>query len=404
MFSFFGFGKKRRSSRKKMSKRVAKPPARLLKICKKYHIKTTKKVGGKRVYKPAKVLAKMCLKKRKMMMKKHKKVTKRKGRKVRKTRSRFGFGSQESINKKLAELCDETGMYAPKSVVTEFKHNLKEINRLSGGFHQPGSSFPMMVSSSKPGSSKPMMVPMMVSSSKPGSSYPMNGSSSKPGSSYPMNGSSSKIMPIPMIMNGSSKPMMVSSSKPGSSYPMMVSSSKPMMVSSSKPMMVSSSNPMVMPKVNGSSKFGKRRSGRKVNKAEAMKAFRSFYKRHYASSRSARFGNGGNPPLNASMGYEFCPSGMGGVLGANSTGLFPSPCTNMKSSFGMRRRPTAIGRRHMTAAPVRRRRSPAAAPVRRRRSAAMGRRRRSPAAEPVRRRRRRSTVGLVRRRPVVRRY
>jgi hypothetical protein len=26
------------------------------------------------------------------------------------------------------------------------------------------------------------------------------------------------------------------------------------------------------------------------------------------------------------MGYEFCPSGMGGVLGAMGTGLFPSPC------------------------------------------------------------------------------
>ena len=38
------------------------------------------------------------------------------------------------------------------------------------------------------------------------------------------------------------------------------------------------------------------------------------------------FGNGGNPPLNASMGYEFCSNG-GGVLGADSTGLFPSPCT-----------------------------------------------------------------------------
>jgi hypothetical protein len=43
------------------------------------------------------------------------------------------------------------------------------------------------------------------------------------------------------------------------------------------------------------------------------------------SRRRYGFGNGGNPPLNASMGYEFCSNG-GGVLGANSTGLFPSPC------------------------------------------------------------------------------
>ena len=101
-----------------------------------------------------------------------------------------------------------------------------------------------------------------------------------------------------------------------------------------------------------------------------MKAFRAFYKRHCAGMRRSRFGS--NPPLSASMGYEFCPSGMGGVLGADSTGLFPSPCTSMNTkqavteatasmpsssapalgsysnAFGRRRRrtrSTAIGRR-----------------------------------------------------------
>jgi hypothetical protein len=77
------------------------------------------------------------------------------------------------------------------------------------------------------------------------------------------------------------------------------------------------------------SAFGKRRrrvASRKVSKAAAMKAFRSFYKRHCAGARRSRFGNGGNPALSASMGYEFCPDGSGGVLGVNSTGLFPTPC------------------------------------------------------------------------------
>jgi len=81
--------------------------------------------------------------------------------------------------------------------------------------------------------------------------------------------------------------------------------------------------------------FGKRRSvvrTRKVSKAHAMKAFRSFYKRHCAGARRTRFGSGGNPPLSQSMGYEFCPSGMGGVLGANSTGLFPTPCVSMNQA------------------------------------------------------------------------
>jgi hypothetical protein len=86
--------------------------------------------------------------------------------------------------------------------------------------------------------------------------------------------------------------------------------------------------------------FGKRRARvgrkgtsktRKVSKAAAMKAFRQFYKRHCAGGRGSRFGNGGNPALSASMGYQFCPSGMGGVLGAGSTGLYPSPCTTFNA-------------------------------------------------------------------------
>jgi hypothetical protein len=89
--------------------------------------------------------------------------------------------------------------------------------------------------------------------------------------------------------------------------------------------------------------FGKRRRGAKTSRKTAMKAFSSFYKRHCAGRRGSRFGSGGNPPLNMSMGYEFCPNGMGGVLGANSTGLFPSPCiggtgAGRSSSFGRRRR------------------------------------------------------------------
>jgi hypothetical protein len=75
----FHFGKKKRKSR---SKKVRKPPAKLLKMCKRFKIKCTKKVGKRRVYKSAAVL---------------KKQLKRKMRKVRKPRrkarrvSSFGF-------------------------------------------------------------------------------------------------------------------------------------------------------------------------------------------------------------------------------------------------------------------------------------------------------------------------
>ena len=81
------FGKKRRSV--KRSKVHSKPPARLLKICKKYRVKATKKVGSKRMYKSVKVLKKLCLKKamalRKKLMKKHKPKTHRR-------RRSMGFG------------------------------------------------------------------------------------------------------------------------------------------------------------------------------------------------------------------------------------------------------------------------------------------------------------------------
>jgi hypothetical protein len=142
--------------------------------------------------------------------------------------------------------------------------------------------------------------------------------------------------------------------------------------------------------------FGKR----KVSKATAMKAFKSFYKRHCAGARRTRFGSGGNPPLGMSMGYEFCPSGMGGVLGANSTGLFPSPCTSMNmnqaaaesaitlpaygssSSFGMRKRSmkkrsTAVGSKRRSTAVGSKRRSTAVGA--KKRSTAVGSKRRSTA-------------------------
>jgi hypothetical protein len=203
MLSLFGFGKRRRKTSRKTSKKSAhkKPPARLLKICKKYRVKATRKVGGKRVYKPVKVLAKACLKKAMAAAKKKK--------------------SSRSTTRRR---CRRSSMFGQD--------------------------------------------PMMKKSC-----FGMNDS------------------------------MMMRRTAYGSD---------------------------MLPFVKQSPSFGKRRgTGSKVSRAHAMKAFRAFYKRHCAGMRRSRFGGGGNPPLGMSMGYEFCPSGMGGVLGAGSTGLFPSPCTTM---------------------------------------------------------------------------
>lgn len=54
----FLFGKKR-----KMRKTTKKPPAALLKKCRKYRIKTTMKKGGKKVYRKVSVLKKLIKKK-----------------------------------------------------------------------------------------------------------------------------------------------------------------------------------------------------------------------------------------------------------------------------------------------------------------------------------------------------
>jgi hypothetical protein len=69
------FGKKKRSRRVKRA--VRKPPARLLKLCKRYGVKTTRKVGRRRVYKPVKYLKKACLKRARSLVKKLKKLKKR---------------------------------------------------------------------------------------------------------------------------------------------------------------------------------------------------------------------------------------------------------------------------------------------------------------------------------------
>ena len=109
---------------------------------------------------------------------------------------------------------------------------------------------------------------------------------------------------------------------------------------------------------------------RRTSKAAAMRAFRTFYKRNCRGNKCRRsgFGDGGNPELSMTMGSEFCRDGTG-VLGPNSTGLFPSPC----GAFGKRRirRTTVVRRRRRAAFGKRRRRRTTV--VRRRRRAAFGR-------------------------------
>lgn len=64
------FGRRRKSSRKTSSRKSKKPSSRLIKMCKKFGIKCTRKVGKHRVYKSTTVLKRQL--KKKMKHKNHK--------------------------------------------------------------------------------------------------------------------------------------------------------------------------------------------------------------------------------------------------------------------------------------------------------------------------------------------
>ena len=225
MPTLFGFGKRRRRSASKASK----PPSKLLKLCRKYRVKTTAKRGGKNCYRPTTMLKRLCLKKARALKKK--------------------LMRSSSFGKKRCQWKRKSAFGSSCGGAMEF------------------------------------------------------GKGRRPSSAMEFGKGRRRRRP------------------------------------------------------SSAMEFGKRR---RVNKTAAMKAFKTFYRRH-CGARGSRFGfgSGGNPPLWQSMGYEFCSDG-GGVLGANSTGLYPSPC--MPKSGAKRsapRRPGAAPRRPAGAA-----RRPSGAPRR----------------------------------------
>jgi len=270
-FLGLNFGKKRRVSKRRVSKRRvskhSKPPSKLLRICKKYRVKATKKVGGKKVYKSVTMLKKLCLRKAKALRKKLVKM-----------------------HKKMSKMSKHKKMPKRKAGVRRRKHMVKRRDMMFGS------------------NCKDPMAGAMMFGNMTNQNFVDDKGNMVRGAMFGKRRRLSPMYRRDMVFG------------------------------------VNHENKMA------GAMFGKRgrvaaRRPAHTRKA-AMKAFRSFYKRHCAGHRAMGFGNGGNPMLSASMGYEFCPNGSGGVLGANSTGLFPSPCTAPSSSgYGLRRRrrATAIG-------------------------------------------------------------
>jgi hypothetical protein len=94
--AIFLFGKKkkmRRRSSKKSRKLVRKPPASILKKCKKLKIKATKKVGSKRIYRSLSLLKRLIKRKMRKMKKKDKAMSKRRMSFGYRRRRRFQFGA-----------------------------------------------------------------------------------------------------------------------------------------------------------------------------------------------------------------------------------------------------------------------------------------------------------------------
>ena len=303
MLATLSFGKRRRKTSSSKSHHK-KPPAKLLKLCKKYRVKATKKVGSRRVYKKVSVLKRQCLKKakalKKKLMKMHKKTTHRRS----------------------SEMGEEAMMFgrrrARKSHHTSF--GLDDVDEIPddlpmsafGRYHQFGG----------------MMVPMVKKHSF--GRYPQFGGMMDPMKTTGFGRSQFGSCPKGQTWDPKQKKCHFGSCPKGQTWnPKEKKCSFGNMMTNMQSGMATGLATMAN-KVAPSG-FGKRRRSPKVSKAAAMKAFRAFYKRHCSGNRRMRFGSS-NPPLVNSMGYEFCSDGVGGVLGSNSTGLFPSPCVSASSS------------------------------------------------------------------------
>jgi len=315
----FSFGKKKRHS-KKHGKKHAKPPAKLLRICKKYRVKATKKVGGKRMYKSVATLKKLCLRKaralRKKLIKMHKKSMKHhkkthKRRVTKKTHSKRrgdAFGEDEammSFGRRRARFGEQH--------MNGKEHSMMSFGRRRSGFGNIAWIRP---------------VTHKTFENSLGKRYAR------------MDYNQSDLLAAEQCLGAGKRADITcyDVNKPAFGRRRPTRARFGMKIGGYTVPGTEFGNgrlPMFGMKIGGytvpGTEFGKRRATKKVSKSAAMKAFRSFYKRH-CSARKSGFGNGGNPPLNASMGYEFCPNGMGGVLGFNSTGLFPSPCISQGSS------------------------------------------------------------------------
>jgi len=257
-FNFFGFGRKRTTRRRKVGRKGSKKAVSrtLLSLCKKYHVKCTKKVGSRRVRKSSAVIKKQLARKIRSLIKRASKFGSRK--------THFGVKHRHAAHRKVRSM----------SSVPVAPTRLTRGQRIMAHIRKRRGVYGALAGAALTGAA-------LAGARRAG---------------Y-------------ITLGGTGK----ASRQAGAARD-----------------------------------YAKGR----VDAAKAYMAARraapaAFGKRRRVRYRKYHFGS--NPPLSNSMGYEFCSNG-GGVLGANSTGLFPSPCMNAttmggammgsspKAAFGRRRR------------------------------------------------------------------
>jgi hypothetical protein len=274
MYSLFAFGKKRRSKRSSAKgKKSRKPPAELIKICKMVGVKVTSKRGSKRVYKTVSVLKKICLKKLRKMEKKSSFGAKKKNAVGKSKKSSFGRLRRASCMKKCGKVCRRKCQVASLKRKARRNPTKRNLGRLSKATKKTSTRRRMKKVA-------PEMSNALVK----------------------MSGFGENCQYSPMKMSGFGencqyKSPMNQMNFGGQDYGSAVAG------------------------YGGMALFGKRRRAvPKMTKKQLMKLLKGTSGRR----RRYRFGDGGNPSLMQSMGYEFDPTGKGGVLGMGSTGLFPT--------------------------------------------------------------------------------
>jgi hypothetical protein len=337
-FNFFGFGLKKTRKTRKTTRKTPKPDRSLIKLCKKYGIKVTKKSGSKRVYKKSAVLKKQCA---------------RKIRSIIKRKSKFGVRRRTSSTRG-PRSSTRRPHSVPSMMVTGTSKPMTRIERLMAHLRRNRGRYI--------GGAAALTAAALAGRYARAEYKGRGGFRKQEGDEFSEGGAlrqlkrdKSDIADAAKIAYLRAKHATVGAKKlnPGdfTAYQFQAARAEEQAKKSDKAREARAinalkNNPEIIKFLNKKAeKIRLRKLQEPLRTAAAAAAFGKRRRGRRGVGRY-RFGNGGNPSLSSSMGYEFC-SGGGGVLGANSTGLFPSPCmgTTMPmmgagpaAAFGKRRR------------------------------------------------------------------